>query len=71
MLAINQMFNSFYGNGQFAGVVTIVRMTDKSVFVTCEYNGTLSSERREAITSANKYILSGLWKPFNNPPTFI
>lgn len=55
-------YNSYYRNGDFSGVVTITRVTEKSVFVTVEKDGHLFPEHREGINTVKKYINIGIWK---------
>lgn len=53
-----QQFNQFYGNGEFSGLITVTRVSDKSVFVRLNN----SPESREGMNTAKNYIVKGLWK---------
>ncbi len=53
-------FNSYYGNGVFINIVTVSRVTDKSIFTT---SMGFEAENREAITTIQKYLDKGMWKP--------
>lgn len=67
MLKINDKIKTYYGNGSFVGVVSVVKMTDKSVFVAPVRDGIVveSAARREGINSVNRYLAKGLWKPID------
>jgi len=57
---VGQKFETFYGNGQASGIDIVVRITDKSLFVTKKEGG---QEYREALTSVQKYLDKKLWIP--------
>jgi hypothetical protein len=58
-IKIGDTFRSYYGNGQYIGIITVKRVTEKSIFVSGEVNPNHS--HREGVNSVNRYINTGLW----------
>jgi len=62
-MEIGQVYDSFYGNGQSAETVRIVRMTAKSVFYKKTFNGAESDiEWRESKNTFTTLLDKGLYK---------
>jgi hypothetical protein len=59
-IKVGQKFETFYGNGTPSGISTVVKVTDKSLFVT-SWEG--ATPHREALTTVQKYLNANLWIP--------
>jgi hypothetical protein len=60
-IKVGQTFNTFYGNGEPCGKVTITRINEKSIWTIGHYEN--AHEFRHSITTIIKGIQKGIYVP--------
>lgn len=64
-IKIGQKFQTYYGNGDVAGIITITRMTAASIFFTTVKYGHNFPENYNGRGTVQPQLDCGMWVPIN------